>query len=163
MFRLINWIVFYQRVKTLGTFSEHVFPYLKFLSSLIVVTIVNNLLDLVFFFFCFFFLFFFFLFFFASSQRGSAPERRNNVFIIGWISYRINTKKNHNRARRVFICDEDTCDFICEEVQFFGLDNINFQTFIAGQRIRLLVLWDIQKTRSTCFIGSKTLSYRLVF
>ena len=32
----------------------------------------------------------------------------------------------------VFICDEDTCDFVFDEVNFFGLENINFQTLFAN-------------------------------
>ena len=54
------------------------------------------------------------------------------VYVCVFNSLRIheqNTKENHNRV--VYLHVIDTCDFICEEVNFFGLENINFQTFFA--------------------------------
>ena len=39
-------------------------------------------------------------------------------------------KVNNNRV--LSISDKDTCDFICEEeVNSSGLENINFQSFLA--------------------------------
>ena len=32
----------------------------------------------------------------------------------------------------VFICNKDTCGFMCEEVHFFGLQRINLQTFFTN-------------------------------
>ena len=44
--------------------------------------------------------------------------------------YEEKTKENYKRVES--ICDKDTCAFICEKVQFFGLRKINFQTFFAN-------------------------------
>ena len=44
---------------------------------------------------------------------------------------RKNTKENHNRV--VFICDKNTCDFICEEGDLSWLTKDNRNLYMALQ------------------------------
>ena len=46
---------------------------------------------------------------------------------------------------------------------FYISNKVNFQNYFANKLIRWFVFEAVQNTRSTCFMGSKTLGYRLVF
>ena len=58
----------------------------------------------------------------------------------------------------IFICDKDTL-----AVLVYVSNKVNFQNFFANKLIKWFVFEAVQNTRSTCFIGSKTFGYRLVF
>ena len=68
------------------------------------------------------------------------------VFII---THTINTEFQHYNY-----------NFLCV---FFFSNKVNFQNCYANKLIRWFVFEAVQKPRSTCSIGSKTLGYRLVF
>ena len=62
------------------------------------------------------------------------------------------------------MCDEDTLAVLDIFLAAFYLSNkVNFQNYFAYKLIKWFVFEAVQNTRSTCFIGSKTLGYRLVF
>ena len=64
----------------------------------------------------------------------------------------------------VFMCDKDTLAILHKFLSGFYVSNkVNFQNFFANKLIKWFVFEAFQNTRSTCFIGSKTLGYRLVF
>ena len=46
---------------------------------------------------------------------------------------------------------------------FYISNKVNYQNYFANKLIRWFVFEAVQNTRSTCFMGSKTLGYRLVF
>ena len=64
----------------------------------------------------------------------------------------------------VFICDKDTFAVLDKFLTDFYLSNkVNFQNYFANKPIKWFVFEAVQNICSTCFIGSKTIGYRLVF
>ena len=79
-------------------------------------------------------LFLYYPIFLCQGERQTERESEWKIIYISKI-HKENTKENQPCG--VFIRDKDTCDFICDflcdkEVNFFGLESINFQTFFMN-------------------------------
>ena len=73
-------------------------------------------------------------------------------------------KQNKSTFNDVFICYKDTLAVLDKFRDGFYVSNkVNFQNYFANKLIKWFVFEAVQNTRSTCFIGSITLGYRIVF